>query len=445
MENIFLWSILWLSGPPPHSRWEANHARLSHASLLYEKANENRELREWVECTRGVIGRERLRLPREIQVACISWLVHVYACEQVRTYKSISHYFLHLQRIDVPLTFRRWINNQMRYSLTSDADSAKRTKRVVGCPFALARGEEEVLCKRVTDILPAGLGLFPLLLFRKRRHVQASNNFCENCILLHSQNISQFPHLAWEQLNSICQVLVWRREREDWPLLHYIEREMSWYRISILHSGASTQSWCFVLFSYGSSSYEMGCTIAAVLFNRTAEHFFTKYHNRRDATPCATVSRELIVVKSGGKPPHLHCHCTDNKKPRWQDEARHRIVVAFLLSGIAQKVMLPRDERECALLPAPWSEKPRCFQRRGGPYKDNFPSERSWKIYVARKTRNRSSWQRFRATLRLKQNTIQTRWDETTGDLPDIILDRVGDGEWDSFTPRQSRNRSQRS
>ena len=85
------------------------------------------------------------------------------------------------------------------------------------------------------------------------------------------------------QLN-LARRLQTRNERVSWSFCH------SWSNIFVvahIQSGASPHSWCFVLFSFGSSGYQLDCIIAAVSAQPQMEHVTnTKHHTWGDTLEC---------------------------------------------------------------------------------------------------------------------------------------------------------------
>ena len=69
--------------------------------------------------------------------------------------------------------------------------------------------------------------------------------------------------------------------------------------------GASPQSWCFVLFSFGGSSYQLGCSKAAVLAQRLVEHIKNVLQNIMTKwTPYSVCPRWKLTCSNI---PRYHC------------------------------------------------------------------------------------------------------------------------------------------
>ena len=81
----------------------------------------------------------------------------------------------------------------------------------------------------------------------------------------------------------------------------------------LVHCGASTLSWCFLIFSFGSPGYQLGCTIAAVSAQRPVEHVKNALQNIKiEQTPQSLyhnmqVNLKLPSSSSPHSPGTSHC------------------------------------------------------------------------------------------------------------------------------------------
>ena len=77
--------------------------------------------------------------------------------------------------------------------------------------------------------------------------------------------------------------------------------------LTLEHCGASTQSQYFVVFSFRSSGYQLGCTVAAVSASGPCQKCTTKYHDQVDAPQCTSpepTSASAFITMDAKKTKH---------------------------------------------------------------------------------------------------------------------------------------------